>query len=524
MARRSSLAAALVLAVVALLAPAEAKGSKGVRRNSALHGKPRKKGRRPPPRKKKRREYDYDDEDDDDDDFGGGSRQMTYYKPRRKPTGPSVLQRAQAMAKEASARGLEMSKVAASRAKDLAAEAAVKGQEASRLAKAYYSSEYEKFLLTATWPSDQRVSPQLAKRLVESVARFPARPHALPDDDPYRVTLRKLWKKMIERDWRTTQKALYLLHALSRSTPTKNARALSRTLKSMVGDADPKTGRKYFSRRELVALRGDDGAERGAVVDAYAGFVLRRALLFAGKFEDVAAPKKKKKPAAVEECPADVINEATLKRAQNALLVTEHALTFLRAALDDPDPRRAHLVVVSCVELVVADLVDGRGARRRGALAAALAAGAPATTPPPPRSPSTRPSSRAPRRRPASLKTLRFFDLRVAATIGDTDVDAAIDAALAARRRRAAAADAAAAASAARPRPRTTRTTRRTTRTTTTTRRTTTTTRRGRGVESPSNHAIDAWPRTRTEPRHATPAQDDEDDDDDDEDDEDDED
>ena len=39
-----SLAAALVLAVVALLAPAEAKGSKGVRRNSALHGKPRKKG------------------------------------------------------------------------------------------------------------------------------------------------------------------------------------------------------------------------------------------------------------------------------------------------------------------------------------------------------------------------------------------------------------------------------------------------------------------------------------------------
>ena len=183
MSRRSSLAAALVLAVVALLAPAEAKGSKGVRRNSALHGKPRKKGRRPPPRKKKRREYDYDDDDDDDDDFGGGSRQMTYYKPRRKPTGPSVLQRAQAMAKEASARGLEMSKVAASRAKDLAAEAAVKGQEASRLAKAYYSSEYEKFLLTATWPSDQRVSPQLAKRLVESVARFPARPHALPDDD-----------------------------------------------------------------------------------------------------------------------------------------------------------------------------------------------------------------------------------------------------------------------------------------------------------------------------------------------------
>ena len=42
--------------------------------------------------------------------------------------------------------GASAAKTAASRAKVLAAEAAVKGHEASRLAKAYYSSEYEKFL------------------------------------------------------------------------------------------------------------------------------------------------------------------------------------------------------------------------------------------------------------------------------------------------------------------------------------------------------------------------------------------
>mmetsp|Transcript_22805 Transcript_22805/g.70531 ORF Transcript_22805/g.70531 Transcript_22805/m.70531 type:complete len:466 (-) Transcript_22805:530-1927(-) len=343
----------LTITLLALLRAGDvidAKGTKGVKRNSAMHAKSRK---RPPPKKApKRRRRDFDDYDDDDDDFGGGGygRQVEpYYRPRRKPTGPTMLQRAQTMAREAAGRGVEMSKVAASRAKVLAAEAAVKGQEASRLAKAYYSSEYEKFLLTATWPSDQRVSPQLAKRLVESVARFPARPHALPDDDPYRVTLRKLWKKMVERDWRTTTKALYLLHALSRSTPTKNARALSRTLKSMVGDADPKTGRKYFSRRELVSLRGDDAGDRGAVVDAYAGFVLRRALLFAAKFDDVSPPKKKKGEEA-PTCAADEIDGLALKRAQNALLVLEHALQFLRVALDDPDPRRQHLVVVSCVE------------------------------------------------------------------------------------------------------------------------------------------------------------------------------
>jgi len=432
----------LTITLLALLRAGDvidAKGTKGVKRNSAMHAKSRK---RPPPKKApKRRRRDFDDYDDDDDDFGGGGygRQVEpYYRPRRKPTGPTMLQRAQTMAREAAGRGVEMSKVAASRAKVLAAEAAVKGQEASRLAKAYYSSEYEKFLLTATWPSDQRVSPQLAKRLVESVARFPARPHALPDDDPYRVTLRKLWKKMVERDWRTTTKALYLLHALSRSTPTKNARALSRTLKSMVGDADPKTGRKYFSRRELVSLRGDDAGDRGAVVDAYAGFVLRRALLFAAKFDDVSPPKKKKGEEA-PTCAADEIDGLALKRAQNALLVLEHALQFLRVALDDPDPRRQHLVVVSCVELVVADVVDAWGAARSGCggLAAALAAGATGDDADAAAAALAKYASLRPKAKKAAkaaLKTLRFFDLRVSANLGDdATADAAIDAALEAR-------------------------------------------------------------------------------------------
>ncbi|KAK7233271.1 hypothetical protein SO694_000382107 [Aureococcus anophagefferens] len=349
-----------------------------------------------------------------------------------------MLQRAQRMAAEASKKALETTKTAASRAKVLAAEAAVKGHEASRLAKAYYSSEYEKFLLTATWPSDQRVSPQLAKRLVESVARFPARPHALPDDDPYRVTLRKLWKKMVEKDWRTTTKALYLLHALSRSTPTKNARALSRTLKSMVGDADPKSGKKYFSRRELVALRdADDAGGRAALVDAYAGFVLRRALLFAGKFEDVSPPSKKKKAAAPEACDADA-DAALLKRAQNALLVADHALQFVAVALDDGDPRRAHLVVVSCLELVVADLVEAWARRWRQRFArSSPRPRATATTRRPPRARRRGQVRGAPTQgqegRQGRAEDARFFDLRVSSgpsCAGDVD-DAALEAALA---------------------------------------------------------------------------------------------
>ena len=81
-------------------------------------------------------------------------------------------------------------------------------------------------------------------------------------------------------------------------------------------------------------------------MDAYAGFVLRRALLFAAKFEDV-APEKKKKKGEEAECPDPAaVDPAVLKRAQNVLLVVEHGLSFVDVALADSDPRRAHLVVV----------------------------------------------------------------------------------------------------------------------------------------------------------------------------------
>mmetsp|Transcript_8459 Transcript_8459/g.26371 ORF Transcript_8459/g.26371 Transcript_8459/m.26371 type:complete len:504 (-) Transcript_8459:236-1747(-) len=333
------------------------KKTAGVQRNSAMHprgaeGKRKKSSSSSKSGAKKRKKKASVYEAEDEEEAVGRQRgaMEPYYRPRRKRTaGPSVWQRGMVMAQKAAAQALTTGKQAAERAKVLGAEAAVKAQEASRLAKAYYSSEYEKFLLTATWPSDQRIPPHLTKRLVESVARFPARPHALPDDDPYRVTLRKLWKKMVEKDWRTSLKALTLVHALSRSTPVRNSRALSRVLKNMLGDVDPKTGRKYFNRRDLVALKRDDRKAR--LVDAYNGLVLRRALLFAAKFDDVA------KPGAVCDTPRRAVAEAA-KRAGNALLVLDHASLFVEAALADAKIAETHLVVVGCLELVVADIND----------------------------------------------------------------------------------------------------------------------------------------------------------------------
>jgi hypothetical protein len=36
------------------------------------------------------------------------------------------------------------------------------------------------------------------------------------EDDPYYMTLHKLWTKMLEGDWRTVTKSLYILHSILR--------------------------------------------------------------------------------------------------------------------------------------------------------------------------------------------------------------------------------------------------------------------------------------------------------------------
>lgn len=38
------------------------------------------------------------------------------------------------------------------------------------------------------------------------------------EDDPYHMTLHKIWTKLLESDWRTVAKSLFLLHSISRES------------------------------------------------------------------------------------------------------------------------------------------------------------------------------------------------------------------------------------------------------------------------------------------------------------------
>ena len=57
--------------------------------------------------------------------------------------------------------------------------------------------------------------PSSVSHLLESVGTFARNFEPNDPTNPYRVTLRKLWAKLAEKNWRTTLKALYLLHSLA---------------------------------------------------------------------------------------------------------------------------------------------------------------------------------------------------------------------------------------------------------------------------------------------------------------------
>ena len=89
-----------------------------------------------------------------------------------------------------------------------------------REVKGLTSSELEQVMLKATRPDDTAVKGKHVERLVGVTYQIS------PRYDIYDAVLRKLWAKMAEKDWRTTIKALYILHRFSADGAPEHAPAL----------------------------------------------------------------------------------------------------------------------------------------------------------------------------------------------------------------------------------------------------------------------------------------------------------
>eukprot|EP00934_Nitzschia_sp_Nitz4_P004546 Nitzschia sp. Nitz4//scaffold19_size178191//172482//174239//NITZ4_002016-RA/size178191-processed-gene-0.40-mRNA-1//1//CDS//3329540798//4536//frame0 len=148
--------------------------------------------------------------------------------------------------------------------------------------KGLTSSELEQVMLKATRPDDAAVKGKHAERLVGVTYQISSR------YDIYDAVLRKLWAKMAEKDWRTTIKALYLLHRFSADGAPEHAPALKARLRELRRTRDPKRKEKYFNSKQLLA--GDHKPETTsyrAFLSRYAHYVLLRAQCFGGMFDEL---------------------------------------------------------------------------------------------------------------------------------------------------------------------------------------------------------------------------------------------
>ena len=167
-----------------------------------------------------------------------------------------------------------------------------------REVKGLTSSELEQVMLKATKPDDTPVKGKHVERLVGVTYQISSR------YDIYDAVLRKLWSKMAESDWRTTMKALYILHRFSSDGAPEHAPALKARLRELRRTRDPKRKDKFFNSKQLLA--GDARPENikyRAFLSRYAHYVLLRAQCFGGMFDEIgtmpkADPKKKKAAAA----------------------------------------------------------------------------------------------------------------------------------------------------------------------------------------------------------------------------------
>jgi hypothetical protein len=192
------------------------------------------------------------------------------------------------------------------------------GSNLYREVKGLTSSELEQVMLKATRPDDTPVKGKHVERLVGVTYQINAR------YDIYDAVLRKLWAKMAEKDWRTTMKALYILHRFSADGAPDHAPALKARLRELRRTRDPKRKDKYFSSKLLLA--GDSKPETvpyRAFMSRYAHYVLLRAQCFSGMFDEISQhptqPDKKKSPTSNKPITSTSLRQEHLNAAEMLL-------------------------------------------------------------------------------------------------------------------------------------------------------------------------------------------------------------
>ena len=180
-----------------------------------------------------------------------------------------------------------------------------------RSAKVLKSSAFEALLLKATWPDDAPVPRRALHQIIyESISAFekymelsgrgaaedddraevtPGRDGYSGCEDPYYMTNHKLYMKMVELDWRTTLKSLYIFQNIFRESSPSVCMSFRQAMNDMRRKRalrQQTRNYKYFDR-VMIADTDANNDELNKFILNVARFVLHRAKHFSYRYDEV---------------------------------------------------------------------------------------------------------------------------------------------------------------------------------------------------------------------------------------------
>lgn len=180
-----------------------------------------------------------------------------------------------------------------------------------RSAKMLKSSAFESLLLKATWPEDTPVPQEALHQILhESIPAFEKYMQLFRQssdqsmtllssgnaftgyggcDDPYYMTNHKLYMKMIESDWRTTLKSLYIFHSIFRESSPDICDSFRQAMTQMARKRALKFQTdhyKYFDSVMIAQTENAENAELELFIAHCTKFILHRAKHFSHSYDE----------------------------------------------------------------------------------------------------------------------------------------------------------------------------------------------------------------------------------------------
>lgn len=167
--------------------------------------------------------------------------------------------------------------------------------------KSYFSSDYEVLLLQLTNPSDNKPLYYDLNRFLATTKTFVRNIDLKNKSNPYRVTLHKIWCKILEKDIRIVCKALFLLHSLLKCSDNPDAIIYQSLIRQMSTETVKASNSKYFDFSKInYNIKNDNNNDDDSIssyqlnqkkyysfVRIYSRYLLNRSKMYVKDFKEM---------------------------------------------------------------------------------------------------------------------------------------------------------------------------------------------------------------------------------------------